>query len=119
MTRLRGPLSRRSAACAGQARTANASNTDRRTASEHWPRCPAQPSNCSSLVSIAKSRLKFDRRWRFAVSQPISAVLLAEQRAAALDLAPPQRDIARLVEHDLLSLAAQDEAQELVERRIE
>src|ERR1700682_5678712 len=119
MTRERGPLSRGSAAWAGPARSAHASNADSMSAPERLSRSQAQGSNCSSVVSIASPRLGIRSRACSRSVKPISAGSLAEQRATALDLAPPQRDIARLIEHDLLSLAAQDEAQELVERRIE
>src|SRR5438132_13711326 len=44
---------------------------------------------------------------------------LRKQRAARLYLACAQRDVARMVEDRLLALAAQDEAQELLERRRE
>src|ERR1700739_3438359 len=44
---------------------------------------------------------------------------LAQQRAALADLIGPQWQVDRLVEHDPLTLPAQDELQEFLQRRVE
>src|SRR5438552_13019987 len=48
---------------------------------------------------------------------PSLATSSGQQAARFLQLICPQRDVARVIEHDLLSFAAEDEAYEFVERR--
>src|SRR6516165_1236986 len=50
---------------------------------------------------------------------PFSHASVSEQRTTTLHLVCPQGYVARMLEHYLLSLAAQDEAKELVQRGIE
>src|SRR5438552_3777547 len=120
MMSVRGPLSRGSAACAGHARSAHRSRRpEPRPAPGRLPRGPAWWGSCSRLAIIATSIWEFDCGGDSAIRQPESlSASFAEQRPARLHLASPQRNVSRMVEDDLLSFAAQDEADEFLERRI-
>src|SRR6266403_4485715 len=66
------------------------------------------------------AELEFRHAGRCAIRQGKAfGVSLANQGTAGLDLVRSQGDIGGVLEHDLLPLAAQNEAKKLIERRIE
>src|SRR6267154_2599141 len=66
------------------------------------------------------AEFEFRHAGRCAIGQGKAfGVSLANQGTAGLDLVRSQGDIGGVLEHDLLPLAAQNEAKKLIERRIE
>src|SRR6266436_369371 len=92
-----------------------------RLAARHRPYAGGRPRQRPLLVWQGRARLPGPgggaRRDRRRPARGIAQVL--ELRAAGLRLRGAKRNVAGLVEHDLLSLAAEDEAEELVQRKRE